>query len=216
MSCEAISYEDPEDSHNNDVVDFKFNSSTDQVYREYDPPRHQCFSASSKVGRPAYLKSWVRCILYSLIFTVLCGAGIAVVAILFVWLSISLGAICRSFNTDGTWYKLPEGIQKALLTKEVIESMLIECWYMSVILPIFGWKLVKELNILPWSMFAASIDAIYRLLLNVYRAYNTSWSSYPLNILFATSILFISYKVSSHYRQFTMRQRLLLAFKLGG
>ena len=211
----SLDNEEPEDNNNNDVADFKYYNSTDQIYREYDPPRRKCVSAASwKKGRPTYLKSWLRCILSSFIFTVLRGTGIAVVAILFVWLKISLGAICRNFNVDGTWYKLPEGIQKALLTDEVIECMLIECWYISVILPIFGWKLVKKLNILLWSMFAASIDAIYRLLLNVYCAYNTSWSSYPLNILFATSILFISYKVSSHYRQFTIRQR-LLAFKLG-
>ena len=63
-------------------------------------------------------------------------------------------------------------------------------------------------------MLAASIDAVYRLLLNVFRTYSRIWSSYPMNFVFATSFLFISYKVASQYRQ-TFKQRLRLAFKLG-
>ena len=196
--------EEPENNNNNDVADFKYYNSTDQIYWEYDPPRRQCVSAASwKEGRPTYLKSWLRCILSSFIFTVLCGAGIAVVAILFVWLKISLGAICRIFIVDGTWYKLPEGIQKALLTEEVIECMLIECWYMSVNYSSDNWlETGKEIEHSAMEHVCSINRCNLSATLNVYRAYNTSWSSYPLNILFARSILFISYKVSSNYRQF--------------
>ena len=205
-------HEDLENSNRDNLVDFNHHNSTDRIYREYDPPRLESFAASWKAGRPTFVHSCFRCIRYSFIFTVLYGAGTSVVTIFIIWLSLNLGAICRHF--DGTWYEMPVSIQKALLTLEVAEGMIVQCWFLSIIVPIFGWKLVKELNLLSWTMLAASIDAVYRLLLNVFRTYNRTWSSYPMNFLFATSFLFISYKVASQYRQ-NIRQRLQLAFKLG-
>ena len=205
-------YDGSENSNGSDLADFKHDSSTDQIHREYDPPRFQSVSASWKLGRPTYLRSWFRCIFHSVVFTALCGAGLAVVPIFIVWLNLNLGAMCLHFNN--TWYEMPISIQKALLTLQVIECMIIQCWYLSIVVPVFGWKLIKDLNILPWTILVASIDALYRLLLNVYHTYNRTWSSCPMNLLFATSLFFVSHKVASQYRQNT-RQRLGLAFRLG-
>ena len=202
------------DSTDDDLVDFGYYDSTDRIYREYDPPSFQCVSASWKVGRPTYLKSWLRCIQYSFVLTVPCGAGIAAVAIMIVWLHLNLGAMCRNFTDKDTWYKMPIGIQNAILTKDVVECMVIQCWHLLIILPIFGWRLVKKLNLLLWTMFVASTDAVYRLLLNVYHTYSQIWSPFPMILLFALSLVLISYKVASQYRQ-NIRQRLQLAFKLG-
>ena len=167
-----------------------------------------------KVGRPTYLKSWLRCILYSFILTVPCGVGIAPVAIIIVWFDLNLGAMCRHFTDKDAWYRMPIGIQKAILTKDVVGCMVIQCWHLLIILPIFGLKLVKKLNILPWTMFVASINAVYRLHLDVYHSYSQIWSPYPMILLFAVSLVLISYQVASQYRQ-NFTQRLQLAFKLG-
>ena len=207
-----LMHNEVENSTEDDLADFSDWNSADQIYREYDPPMLESVTVSWKIGRPTHLCSWFRCIRYSFILTVLCGAGMAVVFIFIVWLSLNLGAICR--RLDGTWYEMPEGIQKALLTLEVIECMILQCWCLSVILPVFGWKLVKDINLFPWTLLAASIDAVFRLLLNVYRRYNRTWAPYPMNALFACTVLLSSYKVAGQYEQNT-RQRLWLAFRIG-
>ena len=210
-----LMHNESEDSNVEDLSDFKKGNSADRIYREYDPPRFQGVPVSWKAGRPTYIHSWLRCTLYSFIITAPCGAAIAVIAIFIVWIYLNLGTMCQHFNGDNTWYTtMPIGIRNALLTKEVTECMVIQCWYLLIILPTFGWRLVKKLNILPSTLLVASIDAIYRLLLNVYRTYNRPWGNYPLNFLFVVNTAFISYKVASEYRQH-IRQRLRLAFALG-
>ena len=196
----------------NDLADFSHQNSIDHVFREYDPPKLDCVTSSWKGGRPAKLRSWLLCTLYSFILTVLCGSGIAAIVSFVLWLSIHLGAICR--RLDGTWYKMPIGIQKSLLTLEVAQCSTLQCWYLCIMLPIFGWKVIKKVNVVPWFIIVASIDAIYRLELNVYRRYNHTWSSYPMNFLFAATIFLVSYKVASQYQE-NIGQKFRLAFKLG-
>ena len=119
-----LPHEDLEDSNGDDLVDFNHHNSTDRIYREYDPPRIQSVASSWKAGRPTFLYSCFRCIRYSFIFTVLCGAGTSVFSIFIIWLYLNLGAICRHF--DGTWYEMPVSIQKALLTLDVAEGMIVQ------------------------------------------------------------------------------------------
>ena len=196
-----------------ELSDFKQRNSTDQVYREYDPTNRECVSASWREGRPPFRHSWYRCIRHSFLITILCGTITAMVLIFVAWLEINMGVICRELN-KATWYELPRSIQKAQLTKDVIRGMFIQCWYLWIIFPVFGWRLVKQLNLLTWIILAASFDAILRLLFNVYRTYDRKWMRYPLNFIFAICMLFCSYRIASYY-QHTTKQRLQLSFKLG-
>ena len=195
------------------LSDFKIGQSTDKIYREYDPPNLDCVFSSWKEGRPTVCHSWYRCIRYSFIFTVICGVVMAIISTFIIWIELNLGVICRHLN-KGTFNKLPQGIQKAQLTRGVIKGMLIQSWFFLIILLVFGSKLVKKLNLLPWTLLAASIDAIFRLLLYVYRMYGRLWMPYPLYVVFMTCFLFSSYRIASHYEQ-PIRQRIRFAFKLG-
>ena len=205
-------YTGVDDSDENDVTDFKLHNSSDQIYREYDPPSNfHCAFSSWKQGRPTFCRSVCRCILYSFTLTVICGAAISIFPIFIVWLDINMGAICRQF--DGKFYNAPEEIQKAQLTGDIAKAIFLQCWHLTVILPVFGWKLVEKLNLLPWTLLASTLDAIYRFFLYVYGLYGTAWSPFPRNVIFAFSALYSSYKIAKHYQQ-TIRERLRLACKL--
>ena len=53
----------------------------------------------------------------------------------------------------------------------------------------FGWHLVKKLNLLILNLLGASCDTCYRLYLQVFGIYKKSWMSFPLNALFLTIVL---------------------------
>ena len=53
----------------------------------------------------------------------------------------------------------------------------------------FGWPLVKKLNLLILNLLGAFFDTCYRLYLQVYGIYEKSWMSFPLNILFLIIVL---------------------------
>ena len=125
------------------------------------------------------------------------------------WLDLNLAGICYQFN--GNWYKMPHHVQNIRLTSQVVKAIIVQWWPMSVFLPVLGWKLVKQLNLLPWTMLASFTEAIYRLLLHVYQTYNRTWSAYPMNAVFGINLLLCSYRIASHYRKAT-RQSLQFAF----
>ena len=202
--------EDTKTTEEEDLTDFIYYNSTDQIYREYDPPESQHGPAYWKLGRPTLSRSWGRCIFYSFVLTVICGAAISVIAVFVLWLDLNLCLICFQFS----WYKMPKNIQQIKLTSGVVKGMIIQCWPLLTMLPLFGWNLVKRVNLLPWTVSASSIDAMYRLLLNVYLIYARPWKSFPLNALFASTVTFSCYRVACHFRP-NMKQRIRLAAILG-
>ena len=196
------------------LANFKREGSIDQAYREYDPPSNfACASDSWKEGRPTLLYSWCRCALYSFIMTIICGATTAVFPTFLIWFDVNLGSICRNLLPD--WYKMPKDVQTTQLIWGIISCVFNQCWHFSIILPVFGWKLIKQLNLLPWALIFSSTDAIYRLLIHVYHNFdNRTWEPYPRYIIFLGGILFSSYRIASHFEQ-KLQQRLQLTFKLG-
>ena len=192
-----------------DIADFKYFNWNDQIYREYDSLRPESFSASWKTGRPTVLRSWRRCIFYSFILTVICGAAMSAVATFLFWLDLNLDTACY----DISWYEMPKNIQLIRLTSEVAKGMTIQCWHLFTMFFVFGWDLVKKANLLPWTILASSTDAMFRLFINVYRTYDR-WRLFPLNALFASTAIFSSYQIASQFRQKT-GQRIQLAAILG-
>ena len=197
-------------TYDDDLIDFKFYDWNDQVHCEYDPPKHESTFGSWKLGRPILRRSWYRCVFYSFILTVICGAALSSVATFVLWLDLNLDTVC--YQTS--WYEIPKTIRHIRLTSEVAKGMIIQCWPLLTMLPAFGWNLVKKVNILPWTILASSTDAVYRLLLNVYLTYDQVWRSFPLNALFAINVTFSCYQIASHFRD-SRGQRIQLAFILG-
>ena len=192
-----------------DFADFKYFNWNDQIYREYDSPRLESSSASWKIGRPTLLRSWCRCIFYSFILTVICGAAMSTVATFFIWLDLNLDA-CHENN----WYEIPKNIQLIRMTSGVAKGMITQCWHLFTMLPVIGWGLVKKANLLPWTILASLTDTMFRLFLNVYRMYDRWKLFLCLNALFASTTIFSYYRIASHFRQ-KPGQRILFAAVLG-
>eukprot|EP00794_Sanderia_malayensis_P006787 gene6787-7553_t len=162
--------------------------------------------------RPNKLISLAKSFACSFPTTLICGTLGGLIAVILAWLDINLAESCYSYNTR--WYEMPINVRRIRLTAQVAEGMIIQSWSFSAVLFVFGWKRVHELNLPIWNMFAAALDAIYRLFLSVYGVYNRKWASYPLNALFATITCFNFYRVTSHFERKTFL-RVKLAVKFG-
>ena len=207
------------------MEDFETHSSSDSIHCEYEEPLSQTLNGSTqnrnhtsspadwRSNRSSCASSWFKSAICSFTTTIIGGVSIGVIATAVMWLDINLGENC--FNYNNRWYEMPVNVRRIRLTTQVIEGMVIQFWSLTCILAIFGWPLVKELNLLNWNMLVAFMDGIYRLFLDVYGQYNRKWASYPLNVMFSIITLFNGYRVARHFRS-RLRQSLSLAVKLEG
>ena len=76
-----------------------------------------------------------------------------------------------------------------MVTADTTEAYLVQLWPFLVILTMFGWRLINELNLLFLNLLGAFFDTCYRLYLQVYGIYHKPWRSFPLNGLFVLLLL---------------------------
>ena len=67
-----------------------------------------------------------------------------------------------------------------------------------IMLRMFGSSTMKELNLLTINLLAAFMDACYRLFLQIFGIYKRPWMSYPLNVLFASTVFSDSLILAKH------------------
>ncbi|XP_067044642.1 uncharacterized protein [Acropora muricata] len=76
-----------------------------------------------------------------------------------------------------------------MVTGACCEGYVVQLWSFFVMLFLFGWPLIKELNLLVLNLVCALVDTCYHLYLQVYDIYKTSWMSFPLNGIFVLILL---------------------------
>ncbi|XP_074615836.1 uncharacterized protein LOC141875447 [Acropora palmata] len=70
-----------------------------------------------------------------------------------------------------------------------------------IMLCMFGYSVMKDLDLLAINLLAAFTDALYRLVLQTFGIYRHSWLSYPLNALFSTVVFGNSFIIARHIAQ---------------
>ena len=167
------------------LEDFKKFNSDDLIFQEYDPPLQNDSKMAWKKSRPSvWWKSlWkaMKCIFY---IQILGGLALGSLAILILVLDFNSVDLCFDRQLHGNWHTLPRNIQAIIVTAETVEAYVVQMWTFLLIITMFGWRLVKKLNLLIINLLGAFCDTCYRLYLQVFGIYEKSWMSFPLNALF--------------------------------
>ena len=168
------------------LEDFKKFNSDDLIFQEYDPPLQNDGSKMAwKKPRPSewWKSPWkaMKCIFY---IQILGGLALGSLAIFILVLDFNSVDLCFDRQLHGNWHTLPRNIQAIIVSAETVETYVVQTWTFLLIITMFGWRLVKKLNLLILNLLGAFCDTCYRLYLQVFGIYKKSWMSFPLNALF--------------------------------
>ena len=193
-----------------DLDDFGTNDPEDTIFEEYDSPFPSVTLFDWKSYRPSVFKSVVD--------------SACVVLQLIIWGGIVIGvfgAVCFYFdiNTVDFCHWMPrqwlQSLQKSVrVAGQAFQSFLIEFWQFIILWTIFKWPLMKKLNLPTITMLVAFMDFSYRLFLHIFDAYKSPWIPYPMNVLFAFTVLYSSYAVGREVFPERKSEAVKLAFKL--
>ena len=172
------------------LEDFKKFNNNDTIFQEYDPPPGDDSKMGWKRSRPP--KWWIS--LWKAVKNVFCiqilgGLALGSLAILILVLDFNSNDLCYKEKAHGQWNSIPREIQAIIVTGDTTEAYVVQMWSFLLVITMFGWRLVKKLNLLILNLLAAFLDTYYRLYLQVYGIYDKSWRSFPLNALFLIIVL---------------------------
>ena len=176
--------------HQDPLEDFKKFDNNDTIFQEYDPPSGDDSKMGWKRSRPP--KWWMS--LWKAVKDVFCiqilgGLALGSLAILILVLDFNSVDLCYDRQLHGNWNTLPHSIQAIVVTAETAEAYVVQMWSFLLIITMFGWPLLKKLNLLILNLLGAFCDTCYRLYLQVFGIYEKSWMSFPLNVLFLIIVL---------------------------
>ena len=169
------------------LSDFTDFDPDDDLFQEFDPPDRSTGKMAWKLSRPPCWKSVFTCFKTVLIIQLLFGSSIGLLAITVAVIDFNTADLCYEKTLE--WHSMPRLIQSIRVTGQSIEGFLIQLWHFGVMLCMFGFSTMKELNLLTINLLAAFTDACYRLFLQIFGIYKRPWMSYPLNALFASMVI---------------------------
>ena len=180
------------------LADFtRFDSrGVDTVFQEFDPPAGHDGKMAWKLSRPPSLKFLVTCFKTVFKMQFVFGSSIGLLAIAIAVLDFNTADLC--YEKTAQWYSMPRVIQSIRVTSQSIEGFFIQLWHFSIMLCIFGFSFMKELNLFTVNLLAAFTDCCYRLYLQIFGIYKHSWMSYPLNVLFTSMVMTNSVIIAKH------------------
>lgn len=162
----------------------------DVIFQEYDPPVDDNSKMGWKKSRPpTWRMSLWKAMTHAFYIQIVCGVALGSVAILILVLDFNSVDLCFDRQKHGNWDTLPRNIQAIIVTAETVEAYIVQMWPFLLIIAMFGWRLVKKLNLLILNLLGAFCDTCYRLYLQVYGIYEKSWMPFPLNALFLIIVL---------------------------
>ncbi|XP_020605370.1 uncharacterized protein LOC110044204 [Orbicella faveolata] len=172
------------------LEDFKRFDNSDTIFQEYDAPPGDHSKIGWKRSRPS--KWWMS--LWKAVKDVFCiqilgGLTLGTLAIFILVLDFNSVDLCYDKQLHGHWNSLPRKIQAIIVSAETVEAYVVQMWTFLLIITMFGWRLVKKLNLLILNLLGAFFDTCYRLYLQVYGIYERPWMSFPLNALFLIIVL---------------------------
>ena len=166
----------------------KFNPQ-DTVFQEYDAPPDDDSKMTWKRSRPEkwWMSLW-KAMKHAFYIQIVGGMALGSLAILILILDFNSVDLC--FDKQSTnWKALTKRTQAVIVTAATSEAYVVQMWTLLVVLVMFGWPVIKKLNLLTLNLLGAFLDSCYRLYLQVYGNYMVSWRSLPLNGLFVSLLL---------------------------
>ena len=155
----------------------------DKIFQEYGPP-----SEDDRPRPPTWRLSLWKAMKHAFCIQILGGVALGSLAIVILVLDFNTVDLCYDMQSKN-WTAIPKRIQAVMVTADTTEAYLVQLWPFLVVLTMFGWRLIKELNLLFLNLLGAFLDTCYRLYLQVYGIYHKPWRSFPLNGLFVLLLL---------------------------
>ena len=171
------------------LEDFKkFGSENDLIFQEYDPPKEDNSKMGWKKSRPtSWWHSLWKAMKHAFCIQIVGGVALGSIAILILVLDFNTVDLC--FDRQKNWTTLPKRTQAVMVTEACCEAYVVQLCSFFVMLFLFGWPLMKELNLLVLNLLCAFVDTCYRLYLQLCNIYKRSWMSFPLNGIFVLILL---------------------------
>ena len=171
------------------LEDFKkFGSENDLIFQEYDPPKEDNSKMGWKKSRPtSWWHSLWKAMKHAFCIQIVGGVALGSIAILILVLDFNTVDLC--FDRQKNWTTLPKRTQAVMVTGACCEAYVVQLCSFFVMLFLFGWPLMKELNLLVLNLLCAFVDTCYRLYLQLCNIYKRSWMSFPLNGIFVLILL---------------------------
>ena len=161
----------------------------DQIFQEYDPPSGDDSEMGWKKNRPSTWRLSLRKVMkHAFCIQILGGVALGLLAIVILVLDFNTVDLCYDMKSKN-WTAIPKRIQAVMVTADTTEAYLVQLWSFLVVLTMFGWRLIKELNLLFLNLLGAFLDTCYRLYLQVYGIYYKPWRSVPPSGLFLLLLL---------------------------
>ena len=171
------------------LEDFKKFNRNDEIFQEYDPPSGDDSKMGWKRSRPPTwrLSLW-KAMEHAFCIQILGGVALGSLAIVILVLDINTVDLCYDMKSKN-WTTIPKRIQAVMVTADTTEAFFVELWTFLVVLTMFGWRLIKEFNLLFLNLLGPCFDTCYRLYLQVYGIYDNPWRTVPANVLFLLLLL---------------------------
>lgn len=181
--------EDPPLLQHDPLEDFKKFNRNDEIFQEYEPPSGDNSKMGWKKSRPpTWRMSLWKAMKHAFYIQIVGGSAVGSLAILILILDFNTVDLCFDMQSTN-WTSLPKMSQAIMVTAASAEAYLVQLWTLLVVLIMFGWPLIKKLNLLILNLLGAFLDTCYRLYLQVYDIYKRYWMSFPLNGLFVFLLL---------------------------
>ena len=166
----------------------KFGNENDLIFQEYDPPVEDNSKMGWKKSRPtSWWHSLWKAMKHAFCIQIVGGVALGSIAILILVLDFNTVDLC--FDRQKNWTSLPKRTQAVMVTGACCEAYVVQLCSFFVMLFLFGWPLIKELNLLVLNLVCALVDTCYRLYLQLCDIYKRSWMSFPLNGIFVLILL---------------------------
>lgn len=170
----------------------------DTLSEEFENPRNSTDTSTWRENRPAMKVSLKKSAWFAFQVTVLTGGFIGVGCIFFIYFQMKIIFVCDwKVLRDSS---IPLEKKRPRIIGESYLASTLYLWQPLMLLFVFRWPLIKQVNLVTFTLIGIFFDLAYRFLVAVYGLYYPPWIPYPLNILYLIMILVQSFSVGRIFR----------------
>lgn len=215
--------EDPSPERTNGMEDFSID---DDVYEEFDSARNQYEKIEWRDNRSSASECIAGCFWFG--FTAFLLSSIGIGAVVFGVLLVNTNILHWCFYGENGRADVSRPINNLYyfnykhlqLTVQVGEAWLLNFFHLVTMCLVFGKGVIDKSYILSFNLFAAFVDTVYRLQLQINDQTEWEWRQVPSIAIFFLIVVINSYLVSRHFtkcwkKRFVTVIRLSLQFLIG-
>ena len=182
--------EDPNRMLDSSFEDFRRDDPEDNIYEEVETVNAPAMQ-DWRSQRPHFFKSLAESAWVVVGATFLGGIVLGLFAVAWFYVDINTANYCHWIKHEN----LTRNMLSLRVSAEVLESFITEYWPFLILWFVFGWPLMKELDLPIVAILMAFLDVSYQLLLHVFHSYKWPFVPYPSNALFIFTTLYCSYAI---------------------